>query len=89
MGSPLVTSPAYERIQRHGLHARSFALVTAGIPLMESKSASKVTRTTSSKYGVRIDLCSADWFCLSDILRIPRDGEQSFHGIVNTDSTAT
>jgi len=23
------------------------------------------------------------------ILRIPRDGEQCFHGIVNTDSTAT
>jgi hypothetical protein len=23
------------------------------------------------------------------ILRIPRDGEQRFHGIVNTDSTAT
>jgi hypothetical protein len=22
-------------------------------------------------------------------MRIPRDGEQSFHGIVNTDSTAT
>jgi hypothetical protein len=22
-------------------------------------------------------------------VRIPRDGEQSFHGIVNTDSTAT
>ena len=26
---------------------------------------------------------------LTSRVRIPRDGEQSFHGIVNTDSTAT
>jgi hypothetical protein len=28
-------------------------------------------------------------FIYGQFLRIPRDGEQCFHGIVNTDSTAT
>ena len=37
----------------------------------------------------RLKSLKAPWLVLAGRLRIPRDGEQSFHGIVNTDSTAT
>jgi hypothetical protein len=53
----------------------------------------RVKLDAPTKEKVAIGICAASVLAAAAAmrakLRIPRDGEQRFHGIVNTDSTAT